>query len=97
MNRKTPNTENTENANYPSSFKLTHFHQLTDERMKAIQKLTHSLNPSSRLQAGIHFPARLCLLESRRVVSELQASSGVRAEQQLQDYRRATVKVNCMF
>ena len=52
-----------------------------DERMKAIQKLTHSLNPSSRLPAGIHLPARLRLPKSRRVVSELQARSRVRAEQ----------------
>jgi hypothetical protein len=65
--------------------------------MKDGQKLTHSLNPLFRLQAGNHFPARLRLSESRRVVSELQARSRVRAEQQLQDYRRATVKVNCMF
>jgi hypothetical protein len=81
MNRKTPNTENTENANYPSAFKLTHIHSLTHERMKDGQKLTHSLNPLFRLQAGNHFPARLRLSESRRVVSELQARSRVRAEQ----------------
>jgi len=52
-----------------------------NERVKDIQKLTHSLNPSYRLPAGIHLPARLRLLESRRAVSELQARSGVRAEQ----------------
>jgi len=52
-----------------------------DERMKAIQKLTHSQNPSSRLPAGIHLPARLRLPKCRRVVSEPQASSRVRAEQ----------------
>jgi len=50
--------------------------------MKGEQKLTHSLNPSFRLQAGIHLPARLRLPKCRRVVSELQARSGVRAEQQ---------------
>jgi len=65
--------------------------------MKDGQKLTHSLKPSFRLLAGIHLPARLRLSESRRVVPELQASSRVRAEQQLQDYRRAISKVNCMF
>jgi hypothetical protein len=81
MNHKTPNTENAESVNHPSSFKLTHFHLLTHERMKARQKLTHSLNPSSRLPAGIHLVARLNLPESRRVVPELQASSRVRAEQ----------------
>jgi hypothetical protein len=52
-----------------------------DERMKVIQKLTHSLNPSFRLSAGIHLPARLRLPESRRVVPELQACSRARAEQ----------------
>jgi hypothetical protein len=71
MNRKIPNTENTESVNYPSSFKLTHFHLLTYERMKDGQKLTNSLNPSFRLPAGIHLVARLHLPESRRVVSEL--------------------------
>jgi hypothetical protein len=81
MNRKTPNTENTENANYPSAFKLTHIHSLTHERMKDGQKLTHSLNPSSRLPAGIHLTARLRLSKSRRVVPELQARSRARAEQ----------------
>ena len=52
-----------------------------DERMKDGQKLTHSQNPSSLLPAGIHLSARLCLSKSRRVVSELQARSRVRAEQ----------------
>jgi len=52
-----------------------------DEGMKARQKLTHSSNPFFRLPAGNHLPARLRLPKSRRVVSELQASSRVRAEQ----------------
>ena len=52
-----------------------------DERMKDGQKLTHSLNPYSRLPAGIPLVARLRLSKSRRVVSELQARSRVRAEQ----------------
>ena len=43
--------------------------------MKDGQKLTHSLNPSSRLPAGIHLTARLRLSKSRRVVPELQAGS----------------------
>jgi len=81
MDRKIPNTENTESVNHHSSFKLTHFHLLTYERMTARQKLTHSLNPSSRLPAGIHLVARLHLPESRRVVPELQARSEARAEQ----------------
>jgi hypothetical protein len=81
MNSKTPNTENTESANYPSAFKLTHIHQLTHEGMKDGQKLTHSLSTSSRLPAGIHLPARLRLPKSRRVVTELQARSRARAEQ----------------
>jgi len=65
--------------------------------MKAGQKLTYSLNPSSRLPAGSYLSARLRLPKSRRVVPELQVRSRVRAEQQLQDYRRAIAKVNCMF
>ena len=52
-----------------------------DERMKDGQKLTHSQNPSSRLPTGIHLVARLRLPKSRRVVPELQARSGARAEQ----------------
>jgi hypothetical protein len=43
--------------------------------MKDGQKLTHSLNPSSQLLAGIPLVARLRLPESRRVVPELQACS----------------------
>jgi len=46
MNRKAPNTENTENAKHPSSFKLAHIHSLTHERMKDGQKLTHSFQSS---------------------------------------------------
>jgi len=52
-----------------------------NERMKDGQKLTHSQNPSLRLPAGIHLAAHLRLPESRRVVPELQARSGARAEQ----------------
>jgi len=48
--------------------------------MKDGQKLTHSQNPSSRLPTGIHLVARLRLPKSRRVVPELQARSGARAE-----------------
>jgi hypothetical protein len=69
MNLKKPNTENTENVKHPSSFKLTHFHFLMDEGMKARQKLTHSLYPFFRLPAGNLLPARLRLPKSRRVVS----------------------------
>jgi len=49
--------------------------------MKDGQKLTHSPNPPSRLPAGNHLPARLRLPKCRRLVSALQAGSGVRAEQ----------------
>ena len=72
---------NTESVKHPSSFKLSHLHQLTHERMNARQKLTHSLNPSFQLPAGNHLPARLRLPKCRRLVSALQAGSGVRAEQ----------------